>query len=266
MEFVEKFGPDVESAIELALDDLNIKREEAKIEILEEPKKGLLGLGGNPAKVRVSKLKEGENKKPEESKPKKEKTRVIDLRHKQPQQSSTKTEENEMPIVTAADLEITEAEEIETGEALDIVKEIVGKTKLNITTKLYFNKSKEAYFLEFFGEDANLLIGKKGIRIESVQYLFNLIFLRAKIKERVFVDIENYKRRHVSKNVKLALKKVQGVKKFKKRAALHPMTKQERKNIHEALANIEGIKSFSEGKDPRRYVVIAPAGEENNKQ
>lgn len=264
MEFVEKFGPDVESAIELALEDLNIKKEEAKIEVLEEPKKGILGLGGNPAKVRVSRLKGGEEKTSKADETEK-KSGVIDLRQKKENQGSIKKEEDTTQVVTEADLEITEAEEIESGEMLELTKEIIKKTKLNITVKLYLNKKKETYFLELFGEDANYLIGKKGANISSIQYLFNLIFFRANIKERVFVDIENYKRRHVTKNVKLALKKAHNVKKFKKSASLHPMTKQERKNIHEAIAGIEGIKSYSKGNEPKRYVVIAPADEQEEK-
>lgn len=55
METVEKVGKTVEEAVEQALADLRIDRENAVIEVLEEPSKGLFGLlGHRPAKVRVS--------------------------------------------------------------------------------------------------------------------------------------------------------------------------------------------------------------------
>lgn len=53
-ESVETEGKDVEDAVAEALARLGISRAEAEIEILEEPKKGLLGIGSRNAKVRVS--------------------------------------------------------------------------------------------------------------------------------------------------------------------------------------------------------------------
>lgn len=55
-DFVEKEGKTVESAIEEALLELNIDKEDAEIQILDEGSKGLFGLiGGRNALVRVRK-------------------------------------------------------------------------------------------------------------------------------------------------------------------------------------------------------------------
>lgn len=55
-EFVEKEGKTVESAIEEALNELNIEQEDAEIEIIDEGSKGLFGIiGGRNALVRVRK-------------------------------------------------------------------------------------------------------------------------------------------------------------------------------------------------------------------
>lgn len=48
-----KTGNSVEEAIEMALEELDLLQEDVSIEILEEPGKGFLGLGGKEAKVRV---------------------------------------------------------------------------------------------------------------------------------------------------------------------------------------------------------------------
>jgi len=51
---IESTGKTVDDAIESALGDLKLNREDVDIEILEEPTKGLFGiLGGKPARVRV---------------------------------------------------------------------------------------------------------------------------------------------------------------------------------------------------------------------
>lgn len=51
---VEKTGKTVEEAIELALNELNTVKENVEVEVIEEPAKGLLGIGSKPAIVRVT--------------------------------------------------------------------------------------------------------------------------------------------------------------------------------------------------------------------
>jgi len=54
---VEKIAKTVEEAVNEALEELKTDRENVEIEVLEEPTKGLLGIGAKPALVRVT-LKE----------------------------------------------------------------------------------------------------------------------------------------------------------------------------------------------------------------
>jgi len=51
---IEKTGKTIDEAIEAALLELNAAKENTKVEILEEPSKGLLGIGAKPALVRVT--------------------------------------------------------------------------------------------------------------------------------------------------------------------------------------------------------------------
>jgi spoIIIJ-associated protein len=54
MDSVEKEAKTVDDAIELALDELGVSRDEVEIEILTEPSKGFLGMGGRLARIRVT--------------------------------------------------------------------------------------------------------------------------------------------------------------------------------------------------------------------
>ena len=55
MRSVEKRGRSVEEAVAMAVAELGVGREEARVEVLEEPSKGLFGLiGGKEARVRVT--------------------------------------------------------------------------------------------------------------------------------------------------------------------------------------------------------------------
>ena len=53
MREVERSAPSVEEAVESALDELGVSEQEAQVEILQEPQRGLLGFGAQEAKVRV---------------------------------------------------------------------------------------------------------------------------------------------------------------------------------------------------------------------
>ena len=52
-------GRTVDEAIELALKELDVDRDEAEVEILSSGKVGFLGIGGEPARVRVTKISQG---------------------------------------------------------------------------------------------------------------------------------------------------------------------------------------------------------------
>ena len=57
MDYSEKWGTDVETAVKLALDDLQLTIDEVDVTVLEEPSRGFFGIGSKLAKVRVEKKK-----------------------------------------------------------------------------------------------------------------------------------------------------------------------------------------------------------------
>lgn len=68
MDFSEKYGKDIEEAVNLALDDLGLTEEEVEITVLEQPSKGFLGIGSKLAKVRVERKKSDTEKNKKNSK------------------------------------------------------------------------------------------------------------------------------------------------------------------------------------------------------
>lgn len=66
MDSTEKWGDDVDSAVELALTELELTRDQADVEVLEQPSRGFFGIGSKLAHVRVSRKKAPETAKPEE--------------------------------------------------------------------------------------------------------------------------------------------------------------------------------------------------------
>ena len=63
---IERWGDDIESAVNLALVELKATREEVEVEVLEQPTKGFFGIGSKLAHVKVTrKQKAVEEKAPE---------------------------------------------------------------------------------------------------------------------------------------------------------------------------------------------------------
>jgi spoIIIJ-associated protein len=54
MREVERSAASVEEAVEAALDELGVSEQEAQVRIIQEPQKGILGIGGQRAVVRVA--------------------------------------------------------------------------------------------------------------------------------------------------------------------------------------------------------------------
>ena len=57
MDVSEKWGTDVDTAVDLALAELKCTREEVEITVLEQPSRGFFGIGSKLALVRVEKKK-----------------------------------------------------------------------------------------------------------------------------------------------------------------------------------------------------------------
>ena len=115
-DYVEKWGDDVDSAVELALKELKVGRDEVVVEILEQPSKGFLGLFGSKlAKVKVSKksneLKELANK---EAAPKKEKKPAapVEVKREEPKSAPADQKPAEAaPVKAEAPVVAEDAEE-----------------------------------------------------------------------------------------------------------------------------------------------------------
>lgn len=65
MDFSEKWGTDVDTAVKLALEDLNLTIDEVNVTVLEEPSRGFFGIGSKLALVRVEKKKAPKEEKKE---------------------------------------------------------------------------------------------------------------------------------------------------------------------------------------------------------
>ena len=241
---------DKEKALKRALNILGVElTENEAVEIVEKvkPRKKFFGLFGiEPGTYEIS-IKTKEKK--EEVKEKKNFTPKTEKVEKNP-----KYEKQE---------KIEKAEKVETShknniENIELEKEItekvsffVEKMKLDIKFKLKRIKER-VYIIEFFGKDNALVIGQKGKTLNSFEYLLNSMIKNCRIE----IDVERFKEKRNETLRILAKRMAEKVSKYGKTVRLNAMPPRERKIIHEVVNKYPDLDTYSEGRDPKRYIVI----------
>ena len=283
MDFSEKWGKDIDEAVDLALKDLKLTRDEVTIEVLEEPSKGFFGLGSKLAKVRVEPktaevqeeketsvpetAAETEKKesrdftafKPEEnnSQPA-EKDSVISGRPGKPKErkqqkpkNSSSSKKNRVHVnERPADLA-----PVEEHEALVFLKKVTEEMGLSLTFKAEANK--DSMYIDIEGSGVGSIIGKRGQTLDSLQYLTSLVVNKKKDQYlRVVLDAENYREKREKTLKQLAERLANKVVKTRRSVRLEPMNPYERMIIHATLQDDDRVKTRSEGEEPYRRVVI----------
>ncbi|NLL90877.1 MAG: KH domain-containing protein [Ruminococcaceae bacterium] len=112
------------------------------------------------------------------------------------------------------------------------------------------------------GEDASMLIGRRGETMDALQYLSLLAGNRSGGDYcKISVDIANYRKDREKALNALAKRVAKRVLKSDRSQTLEPMNPYERRIIHSVIQEIPGVHSESVGQDPRRRVVILKEGE-----
>ncbi|MBK5253147.1 MAG: protein jag [Peptostreptococcaceae bacterium] len=246
MEYSEKWGSDVDTAVELAIKDLALTIDEVDITILEEPSKGFFGIGSKLAKVRVMKKKEEK-----ESTIKKETIteKVIE--------KVTKKEEPEVvpEHIESISEEYLCLEVVEEHPAKEFLKNVTENMGLEFTFAVRVGEN--LVHIDIDGKDTGTIIGKRGQTLDSIQYLTSLAINKNKDEyTRVILDAENYRSKREKTLIGLANRLADKVVRTKKSVKLEPMNPYERKIIHSTLQSNSNVITRSEGQDPYRRVVI----------
>lgn len=106
-------------------------------------------------------------------------------------------------------------------------------------------------------ENTSLIIGKRGITLNSLQFLVNNYAKKFSSHYfRIEVDCDDYRENRKKTLEELALNLAKKSKKIGKPVELEPMTSIERKIIHNALTGIKNVETESRGEEPHRYLVI----------
>ena len=254
MSYIEVTGKTEEEAVRKALTQLGLERDDVSLEILERAKSGFLGIGGSPARIRVTYgTDEPEEKKAEPTK-KVEKTEVRPEPKKQePKKPETKPVEKAPEQKTAAEIcDDDNAKHIR--EFLEgLLQHMNSPAQVNVALE-----EKGRYQVTLEGEKLGQLIGRRGETLDAIQQLTNYAVNSGADKRiRVHVDAENYRAKREQSLESLARKVAGKVTKYRRSVTLEPMNAYERHVIHAALQDEPGITTYSIGSEPNRRVVVS---------
>jgi spoIIIJ-associated protein len=198
----------VEEAVELALKELDVERAEVEVNVVSRGKSGILGIGSEPARVRVT---------------------VLDA---------------PSDVVKVA------------AETIDEVISLLG---LSVTSTLTQAEQEEvggpAFDIE--GDDAGLLIGRRGETLKSLQFLIRyMVSRRLGVHANVQVDVEGYQERRYQALANMARRVAQRVADTGRPITMEPMPPNERRIVHLALADHPRVTTESLGEGSGRQVVV----------
>ena len=238
MEEIVMSARTVDEAIELALKELDVDRDEAEVEILSRGKTGFLGIGSEVARVRARKLSAGGAAPGTAAEP-----------------SATGG-----AAATAETETATADTDTAAGAATAVVGRILEAAGVNVTRTLRTANDPETGgpIIDLAGEDSGLLIGRRGQTLQALQFLVNMIVRKDHEGVRVVLDVENYRQRRESSLRDMAVKVAERVAQTNRGITLEPMPPADRRIIHTTLTDHPGVTTESTGEGEGRKVMVMP--------
>ena len=283
MEWVETTGKTVDEAMDRALAHLGVHRDDAEVEVIEEPKAGLFGRIRGEARVRARVRPSGPRPKrsrrsgersdrprastPRSDRPRTEKKVAGEARPKERTAPRPTVKERGEKAVKSPTKEDSMAEGISLAEQGSIAKEfLLGllasmDIKAEVSVKELDEETVEVSVTANPPTELGVLVGPRGTTLQALQEVTRTVVQSKSPSrtDRILVDVAQYRERRVAALGRFAQQVAQEVATTGEERALEPMSAADRKAVHDALSENEEVTTRSEGEDPRRFVVVAPA-------
>jgi len=293
VEWVEVRGKDVAVAVAAAVEELGLAGPDAAdVEVLQQPERGFLGMGGQDAIVRVkpkqsptrhrkrggrgrgngrssgskrdqreSKSSGGNSQKSGATKPQRSSTGGDKKpRNDQPRRQRQPQRRNAAAARPQREKEPKVEVEVDRGEQAEMVKDfLVGLLDaFGLDGDVECKVEEDIILANITGEQTEALVGPKGAILQSIMELSRTIVQRkSQAGARIRLDIGGYTERRREALRIYTGRLVEKVTEEGGETMLEPMNAADRKVVHDAAADLGGVRTFSEGEEPRRSVVIA---------
>lgn len=274
---VEFEGESVEDAIALGLKELGVSPADVIVEVLEEPSRGVFGIGARPARVRLQLLGGRGAAEPTPISVPVTPAASTTIVSEPPPQAETPIsrvssyEEPEVDEDDAAMPLLVQSEEVpenEIDEEAAVGKVVLGEllermsVRANIVVRRAYagdERENAPWILDVTGANLNRLIGRRGETLAALQYITRLVTSR-ELQRRadIIVDVDSYKARRARSLYSLAQRMASEAVERHRTVTLEPMPPHERRIIHLALRGRKDVATKSVGEGEDRKVTIVP--------
>ena len=271
---IEVRAKSVDLAVEAAMQELGVEdRDQLAVEVIQQPEKGFLGIGGQDAVVRVKRRK-SRRRRHERDRKKDSRAQGSERVSKQRGQGSTKNgdrnqrgqrsqsqnkgrhmsqqgEKREPKVDDRPEMSIEEQARI----AAQFLEGLVDAFGLEgtVSTKI----DDDVIVADVDGEQTEALVGVRGSVRSAIHELTRTVMQRyAHDTARLRLDIAGYAERRRQALTIYAERLIDQLLEEGGEIMLEPMSPADRKVIHDAAAARDRVNSYSEGESPRRYVVL----------
>ncbi len=267
----------VNDAVALALQRLGKKQDEVDVEILSQGSRGILGIGAEDARVRVTVRRPAPVERPAPVVRPEPVERSAPVARPAPVERPSVTEPPTPPA--SAPARLVGAPMAALSDVADVPADVVAVTK-EVVEELLRQMGLKGQVLmrgaeprgsrtpddgaatctaDVTGDDLGILIGRRGENLTALQYITNqIVAKRTGSNVRIVVDVEHYLVRRYESLRGLALRMSERVKQNHSPITLEPMPPHERRIIHLTLADSPFVSTASIGEGEERRVVISP--------
>lgn len=233
---LEVIAPSVEEAIENGLRDLGLSESDVEVEILDEGKKGFLGLTSRQARVAL-RIKSTASDAP------------------------VKAAKIEAPVQKPEDPISSDDEPEEVSIARETISIILEKMHVDAVVSVCLGEGDEnrvqPVLIDIQGNDLSFLIGRKAETINALQYITSLIVGREVGRWiPLTIDVQHYRQRREDEVRKLARRIAEQVVTTGRQQSMEPMPPNERRIVHIELRDNPNVETASVGEDPYRKVTV----------
>lgn len=288
VEWVEVRGKSIDVAVAAAMNELGVDdRSQVDVEVVQEPEKGFLGLGGRDAIVRVKPVRRREsgrgrgaprgtgrqggqgnqrspgnpNRAPRSGNTRSQGTRPAASSGQRPSSGGRGRPLGDRPRHddSAPRRERTAVDVDPNQQAPAVEAFLTGLVgAFGLEGQVRVSVEEDVVLAAIDGEQTEALVGPRGSVMEAIHEITKTVLHRQFIDTaRVRIDVAGYAERRRQALSIYAKQLISQVQREGGEIMLEPMSAADRKVIHDSVGEFPGIISYSEGEPPRRYVVIA---------
>ncbi|MBP0976638.1 MAG: protein jag [Oscillospiraceae bacterium] len=238
-------GKTVEEARMKAAEAFGVSESVISFTVLEEPKKGFLGIMKGEARVEaVYDSAEPAAYEPAPAPAAEPVTETVSV--------------SEVPEAAAA--EAPKAEKKFDGSKAEAAVEYILNIfdKMGVKAEYTYEETEDGVIINLNSDDTSFIIGRRGENLDAIQYLASMFCNRIDDEYyRVVLDSNGYREKRKKTLEDLAKKIAKNVLRSGRSTVLEPMNPYERRIIHSMISEIEGVSSRSVGEEPYRKIIIS---------